>query len=219
MRRIGPFSVQGAILIGVVIVALIGGVRCSRPENADLERFERMGYRAAMGSLKRRAVTDSVIRKVDSVTRIMTNRIASNRKVEARLLERLAANDSLLSAYALPTCADSSASTLPDSSRNQKECRERDLFVALQRTTEVARIYQDSTQALVSTVLFSIAAQAEERQAWLAEREHNTIQVAVQDSLISALRESKQCRILFVPCPNRVQSVGIGALGMLLLLL
>ena len=93
------------------------------------------------------------------------------------------------------------------------------LRLALQRTTEVARLFRDSTETLIAGVAVLLSAHEAERQAWLAEREANTKLVAAKDSVISALRESGQaCRVLFLPCPSRVQSVGIGA-GIVLLLI
>jgi len=188
------------MLLGIVILGLLaGGVRCSAyrqgGNDARLAVLEANAYKASMAGIRSRAVTDSVIRTVDSVTRIMTNRIASNRKVEARLLETLAYNDSLLSAYALTDGANDTTRTL---------------MIALQRTTEVARLFRDSTEVLLSTVLFSISAHDAERSAWLAERESNTTLLAAKDNLISAL-QARECRVLWrIPCPTRKQSVVAG---------
>ena len=202
MRRIGPFSIEGALLVVGLGVALLGGVTCTAQHYA--ERSARIVMLEAQVSAARHR-TDSLIRLVDSVTRNVTTRMASNRKVGQRLSARLATNDSILSAYALMDGANDTTQTL---------------IIALQRTTEVARLYRDSTDVLLGSVERLLASQSEERTAWLAERKQNTILVATQDSVISALRESgRACRILFIPCPSRVQSAGIGAGVVILLLL
>lgn len=185
---------------------LATGIQCTPRDAGHIARLEAIGYRAAMASLQRRHATDSALRTVDSVTRIMTNRIAANRRVEARLLETLAANDALLA----------------DTSRIAIDGRERELFVALQRTTEVARLFRDSTDVLLTSVTDLLSAHEAEREAWLAEREQNTIQVAAQAHLITALRAANRCSFLRIPCPTRKQAavggfvVGVLTLGVLI---
>jgi hypothetical protein len=184
------------MLLGIVILGLLaGGVRCSGTQNgradAQLASLQANAHKASLAGIRSRRVTDSVIRKVDSVTREMTNRIAANRKVESRLSATLAENDSILS--------------LPPDSVGEGVLRDQ-----LAKTSEVARVFRDSTQVLLSTVLFSISAHEAERSAWLAERESNTTLLAAKDNLISAL-QARECRVLWrIPCPTRKQSVVAG---------
>jgi hypothetical protein len=179
-----------------------------------LAALESNAYKASMAGIRSRAVTDSVTKVTDSVTRIMTNRIASNRKVEARLIERLAANDSLLSAYALNTADDDSTYAL----KTAIEGRATELFVALQRTTEVARLYRDSTETLITGVAILLSAHEAERQAWLAERAKAAEAIALERQVSEHLRKQARCRILGASCPTRIQSAMVGAVGVLLLL-
>ena len=209
MRRVGPFSLEGALLLLSVGIVILGVTTCNARRDGRREEQVRAlesGIRTAKREASfARAQADSVMGIAQRAEAQIKSQVASNRKLSQRLSETLAANDSLLSAYRLNP--DDSSATYT-------------LSVALQRTTEVARLYRDSTEMLHNSVDVMIAAHVSERQAWLAERERNTILAATQDSVISALRGSKQvCRIVFVPCPSRVQSVAIGAGGMLLLLL
>jgi hypothetical protein len=129
----------------------------------------------------------------------MTNRIAANRKVQARLSATLAVNDSILS--------------LPPDSVGEGVLRDQ-----LAKTSEVARVFRDSTQVLLSTVLFSISAHEAERSAWLAEREQNAHLLAAQAAVIAALKD-RECRVLWrIPCPSRTQTfVGGVVVGVLTL--
>jgi hypothetical protein len=203
--RLGRFriSLEG-LALGVLTLALVlGAVRCSGTRNGrDAERLavlEANAYKASLAGIRSRAVTDSVTKVTDSVTREVTNRIAANRQVEARLLETLAANDSLL--------------RLPPDSTDVLLLR-----LQLARTTEVARLFRDSTQTLISTVLFSISAHEAERQAWLAERAKAAEAIALERQVSERLRKQARCRILGASCPTRVQSAMVGAVGVLLLL-
>jgi hypothetical protein len=206
--RLGRFriSLEGLGLAVLALALVLSVTRCKAVRDGRaaerLAALEANAYKASMAGIRSRAVTDSVIRTVDSVTRIMTNRIASNRKAEARLLETLAANDSLLA----------------DSSRSAIEGRATELFVALQRTTEVARLFRDSTEVLLSTVLFSISAHEAERQAWLAERAENAKLIAAERQVSTHLRKQARCRMLGASCPTRIQSAMVGAGSILLLL-
>jgi hypothetical protein len=208
MIRLGRWqvSIEGLLALGLLVALSLGGIRCSAyrqgGDDARLAVLEQNAHKASLAGIRSRAVTDSVIRKVDSVTREVTNRIASNRKVEARLLETLAANDSLLA----------------DSSRSAIEGRATELFVALQRTTEVARLFRDSTEVLLTGVAILVSAHEAERSAWLAERESNTNLLAAKNNLIAAL-EARECRVLWrIPCPSRTQTfVGGVVVGVLTL--
>jgi hypothetical protein len=209
VRRVGPFSLEGWLVFLFVGVVILGVTTCNaRRDGARSERIrqaEAVGYRAAKASLARRHITDSAVSASRIAERSLIASVSANRKVEARLSATLASNDSLLSAYALTAGANDTAYTL---------------YVALQRTTEVARLFRDSTEVVLRSVADLLSAHEAERQAWMAEREANTKLLAAKDSVISALRESEQgCRILFLPCPSRVQAVLIGGAGTLALLL
>jgi hypothetical protein len=201
-----PISDTGLVkAIGLVLLALallLGAVRCSGTQNgadAQLASLQANAHKTSLAGIRARAVTDSVIRKVDSVTREVTNRIAANRQVEARLLETLAANDSLL--------------RLPPDSTDVLLLR-----LQLARTTEVARLFRDSTQTLISTVLFSISAHEAERQAWLAERAKAAEAIALERQVSEHLRKQARCKVLGASCPTRVQSGMVGG-GLVLLLI
>jgi hypothetical protein len=206
---VGRFRISleglGLAVLGLALVLSVSRCNAVR-DGRDAERLaarEANAYKASMAGIRSRAVTDSVIRTVDSVTRIMTNRIAANRKVEARLLETLAYNDSLLSAYALTDGANDTTRTL---------------MIALQRTTEVARLYRDSTEMLLNSVDVMVQASVREREAWLAERAKAAEAIALERQVSEHLRKQARCRVLGVPCPTRVQSAMVGAVGVLLLL-
>lgn len=208
MIRLGRFriSLEGLGLAVLALALVLSVTRCNAVRdgrNAErLAALESNAYKASMAGIRSRAVTDSVTKVTDSVTRIMTNRIASNRKVEARLLETLAANDSLLA----------------DSSRSAIEGRATELFVALQRTTEVARLFRDSTETLITGVAILLSAHEAERQAWLAERAKAAEAIALERQVSEHLRKQARCRILGASCPTRIQSAMVGAVGVLLLL-
>jgi hypothetical protein len=199
-------SLEGLGLAVLALALVLSVTRCNAVRDGrDAERLaalEANAYKASMAGIRSRAVTDSVTKVTDSVTRIMTNRIASNRKVEARLLETLAANDSLLA----------------DSSRSAIEGRATELFVALQRTTEVARLFRDSTETLITGVAILLSAHEAERQAWLAERAKAAEAIALERQVSEHLRKQARCRILGASCPTRVQSGMVGAGSILLLL-
>jgi hypothetical protein len=205
MIRLGRWqvSIEGLLALGLLVALSLGGIRCSAyrqgGDDARLAVLEQNAHKASLAGIRSRAVTDSVTKVADSVTREVTNRIASNRKVEARLLETLAANDSLL--------------RLPPDSTDVLLLR-----LQLARTTEVARLFRDSTEVLLSTVLFSISAHDAERSAWLAEREAATAHIAAQAAVIAALKD-RECRVLWrIPCPSRTQTfVGGVVVGVLTL--
>jgi len=181
-------------ILGVSLVTtllLTFGISTCHSHNDKRERIAAL--EAQVSEARHRA--DSLAHIVDSVTRNVTSQIASNRKVGRRLSERLAANDSILSAYALMDGANDTTQAL---------------MIAIQRTTEVARLYRDSTEVVLASVADLISAHEPERQG-------NLKLLAAKDSVISALTAT-ECRMLFLPCPSRVQSVGIGA-GLVLLLL
>jgi hypothetical protein len=188
--------------ISVVALALamlvVGWLVWPAPPDTRLQNLEANAYKAALSAIHARAVTDSVTKVTESVTREMTNRIAANRQVEARLSATLAANDSLL--------------RLPPDSTDVLLLR-----LQLARTTEVARLFRDSTQTLISTVLFSISAHEAERQAWLAERATAAEAIALERQVSEHLRKQARCKFLGASCPTRVQSGMVGA-GIVLLL-
>jgi hypothetical protein len=196
-------SLKGLALGVLTLALLLGAVRCSGTQNgrADvhLASLQANAHKASLAGIRSRAVTDSVIRKVDSVTREVTNRIAANRKLAARLDATLAVNDSILS--------------LPPDSTDVLLLR-----LQLARTTEVARLFRDSTQTLISTVLFSISAHEVERQAWLAERAKAAEALALERQVSEHLRKQARCKVLGASCPTRVQSGMVGG-GLVLLLI
>jgi hypothetical protein len=203
MKRVGPFSLEGWLVFLFVGVVILGVTTCNaRRDGRRAERVAHLSdnaYKASLAGIAARRSTDSVISAGAVIRQRVISLSADNRRLSAQLGAVLDANDSILR---LP----------PDSSDVVA------LRAALQRTTEVARLYRDSADVLLGSVERMLASQSAERQAWLAEREANTKLLAAKDSVISALRESEQCRILFIRCPSRVQSVGIGA-GIVLLLL
>ena len=205
MKRIGPFSLEGALILVGCVVLLLGvqNRHAARDgfRRARIAQLEAQGYAAARASLQRRRTTDSLTRRTLEIERKVIVQASRLTTLGRQLNAVLAANDSILS--------------LPPDSAGEGVLR-----YQLANITEVARLYRDSTTVLLGSIDTHLAAVAVERQAWLAEREANTKLVAAKDSVISALRESEQgCRVFFVPCPNRVQSVAIGAGSVLLLLL
>lgn len=187
MIRLGRFqvSVEGLLALGLLVALTLGGVRCAAyrqgGDDARLAQLEANAHKVAKAGLVTR-------RTVDSVTRKMTNRIAANRKVEVRLSARLAANDSLL--------ADSAFIDNPDIEKLSI------IRAALAQTTEVARVYRDSTNVLLASIPVLIAAHD-------AEREANTKLVAAKDSVISALT-ARECRVLGMRCPSRRTAFAAG---------
>lgn len=208
MKRIGPFSLEGALILVGCVVLLLGVQNCHAARDgfrrARIAQLEAQGYAAARASLQRRRTTDSLTRLAQDAEQRVRAHASANRTLAARLSATLAANDSLLG----------DSLTLAPAAFTDS------VVAALVRTTEVARLYRDSTTVLLGSIDTHLAAVAVERQGWLAERDANARELAAKDSLIAALRESEQgCRVFFVPCPNRVQSVAIGAGSILLLLL
>lgn len=205
MRRIGPFSVEGALLLTLALFLVLGVQRCHAVR--DERRAERIAtleaqaYHAARASLRARRTTDSLTALAVARDEALWKQVVTNRNLSARLSATLAANDSLLSDSLTLAPAEFTDS----------------LVSALVRTTEVARLYRDSTDVLLGSIDAHFAAVAVERQSWLAEREAHAQELAAKDRLIATMRPPA-CRILFAPCPTRVQSVGIGA-GIILLLL
>jgi len=203
--KLGRFriSLEGLGLAVLALALVLSVTRCNAVRDGrDAERLaqlERNAYKSSLANLAARRTADSAMRATDLERKRLTNRIASNRKVEARLLETLAANDSLLrisvDSVDVPT-----------------------LRLQLQRTTEVARLFRDSTEVLLAAVLSSLSAQEAERQAWLAERAENAKLIAAERQVSEHLRKQARCRILGASCPTRIQSAMVGAVGVLLLL-
>ncbi len=106
---------------------------------------------------------------------------------------------------------------LADSNYNDTLYVER-LRTALQRTTEVARLYRDSTDVLLGGIDRLLAAHEVERKAWLAERDSAALELSAERRISEHLRKQARCRVLGVPCLTRVQSGMVGAGSILLLL-
>jgi hypothetical protein len=176
---------------------LLGVVRCAAEREgrsqAALAVLEANAHKASLAGIRSRAVTDSVIAVADNVTREMTNQVASNRKLAARLDATLAVNDSILS--------------LPPDSVAEGVARSQ-----LARTTEVARLYRDSTELLLGSVERLLASQSVERSAWLAERESNANALQAKDAVIRAL-ERRECRVLGMRCPSRTTVATIAVIA------
>ena len=207
MKRVGPFSLEGALILVCAVVVLLGVTRCNAVRDGRraerVAHLEENAYKASLAGIAARRSTDSLARENVVAAQRLARQVANSRKIAGRLDSLLAQNDAILA----------------DTSRTTDDSRETELFVALQRTNEVARLFRDSTDVLLTGVEVLLSAHEAERQAWLAERAANAAESIAKDALIAALRESEQaCRILFLPCPSRVQSVGIGA-GIVLLLL
>jgi len=203
MIKLGRFhvSLEGLLALGLLVALSLGGIRCSAYRQgvaeAKLAQDYANAHKATLAGIRSRAVTDSVTKVTDSVTRRMTTQVAANRKLAARLDATLAANDSILS--------------LPPDSVGEGVLRDQ-----LVRTTEVARLYRDSTEMLLGSVERLLASQSEERSAWLAERAANDATIAAQRAVIRAL-ERRECRVLGVRCPSR-RTVFLGGAAATLLL-
>jgi len=179
-----------ALLAAALLLGLgrCAGARASE-SRAKVERAELVAYHAALRSIQHRAVTDSVTRKVDS----LSARVA----VLGRDLYRERAK--------LAHVLDSATATLADSAATVPELR-----LALSRTVESARalsisvlIYQDSISVLLDAHLA-------ERSAWMAERQAHLAELAAKDAVIGALKAT-ECRVLWVRCPTRTASAIGGA--------
>jgi hypothetical protein len=202
VRRVGPFSLEGWLVFLFVGVVILGVTTCNARRDgrreAHLEVLRENEHKAVLAGIRSRHQADSAV--------ALSIRQADIVKQQGRRLTKMG--------RALDSVLAENGAILADSFADVPTLR-----AQLQRTTEVVRLYRDSADVLLGSVERMLASQSEEREAWMAERERNTILVATKDSVISALRESEQgCRILFARCPSRIQSVGIGA-GIVLLLL
>jgi hypothetical protein len=202
--KLGRFRISleglGLAVLGLALVLSVGRCNAMR-DGRDAERLaqlERNAYKSSLSAIHARAVTDSVTKVTDSVTREMTNQVAANRRLSARLSATLAVNDSILS--------------LPPDSVGEGVALDQ-----LARTSEVARLYRDSTEVILTAIADLVSAYEAERQAWLAEREYNAKAIALERQVSEHLRKQARCRVLGVPCPTRVQSGMVGA-GIVLLL-
>ena len=205
MKRIGPFSIEGALILVGCVVLLLGVQNCHAARDgfrrARIAQLEAQGYAAARASIRARRTTDSLTRRTLEIERKVIVQASRLTTLGRQLDAVLAVNDSILS--------------FPPDSAGEGVLR-----YQLAKTSEVARLYRDSTDVLLGSIDAHFAAVAIERQGWLAEREAHVKELAAKDRLIATLRVSVQaCRIAFLPCPNRVQSVAIGAGSILLLLL
>jgi hypothetical protein len=207
--KLGRFriSLEGLGLALLTLALFVSVARCDgRQEGRDAERLaqlERNAYKSSLANIAARRATDSVVAANRIAERSLIARVAANRKVEARLSATLAANDSLLSAHRLNPADDDSVYALK---------------TALARTSEVALLFRDSTEVILTQVADLLSANEAERRAWLAERESNTNLVAEKDKIIEHLRKQARCRVFGVPCLTRVQSGMVGAGSILLLL-
>ena len=194
---------EGLLALGLLVALSLGGVRCSAyrqgGDDARLAQLAENAHKASLASLGARRITDSVTKATDAVTRRVTSQVAANRQLSQRLSETLAANDSILS-------------LAPDS------VGEGVLRDQLAKTNQAVRLFQDSTKMLLNIVDVMMQTSVREREAWLAEREHNAIQLAAERQVSEHLRKQARCRVLGVPCLTRVQSGMVGAGSILLLL-
>jgi len=202
--KLGRFriSLEGLGLAVLGLALVLSGGRCNAMRDGrDAERLaqlERNAYKSSLSAIHARAVTDSVTKVTDSVTREMTNQVASNRKLAARLSATLAVNDSILS--------------LPPDSVGEGVALDQ-----LARTSEVARLYRDSTEVILTAIADLVSAHDAERQAWLAERATAAEAIALERKVSEHLRKQARCRVLGVPCVSRVNSYLGGILTGLLL--
>ncbi len=203
--KLGRFriSLEGLGLAVLALALVLSVQRCAGIQEGKqaerLAQLERNAYKSSLASIAARRTTDSVMRATDLERKRVTTLVAANRKLSAQLGAVLDANDSLL--------------RLPPDSTDVLLLR-----LQLAKTTEVARLFRDSTEVLLAAVLSSLSAQEAERQAWLAERAENAKLIAAERQVSAHLRKQARCRVLGVPCPSRVQSAMVGAAGVLLLL-
>ena len=199
MKRVGPFSLEGALILVCAVVVLLGVTRCNAVrEGARAERvahLEENAYKSSLAGIAARRSTDSLARENVVAAQRLARQAANSRKIAGRLDSLLAQNDAILA----------------DTSRTTDDSREAELFVALQRTNEVARLFRDSTDVLLTGVEVLLSAHEAERQAWLAERAANAAESIAKDALIAALK-ARECRVLFLPCPTRKQAAALGFL-------
>ncbi len=88
----------------------------------------------------------------------------------------------------------------------------------LEAVAAQARVYVDSTDALLAHVELLSITQQFERTAWQAERAAADSALAAADARAAAWQRKASCRLGPVPCPTRTQSALGTALLMLLLL-
>jgi hypothetical protein len=197
-------SLEGLGLAVLALALVLSVQRCAGIQEGKqaerLAQLERNAHKATLAGLRQKARVDSVMRATDAERKRVVNLVAANRNLSARLDATLAANDALLS----------------DSSRIAINGRERELFVALQHTTEVARLYRDSTDVLLGGIDRLLAAHETEREAWLAERAAAALELSAERRVSEHLRKQARCRVLGVPCVSRVNAYVGGILTGLL---
>lgn len=194
--RLGRFQVsaEGLLALGLLVALSLGGVRCAAyrqgGDDARLATLEANAHKSSLAGIQARRATDSVISAGAVIRQRVISLSADNRRLSAQLGAVLDANDSIL--------------RLPPDSTDV-------LLLRLQfaKTTEVARLFRDSTDVLLGSVERLLASQSEERQAWMAEREANTKLVAAKDSVIAALK-ARECRVLGMRCPSRRTAFAAG---------
>lgn len=193
-------SLEGLGLAVLALALVLSVQRCAGiREGKQAERLahlERNAHKATLAGLRQKARVDSVMRATDLERKRVVNLVADNRRLAARLDATLAANDSLLGADSVDVPS---------------------LRLALARTTEVARLYRDSTDVLLGSIADFIKAHEVERKAWLAERESAALELSAERRISQHLRKQASCRVLGVPCLTRVQSGMVGG-GIILLL-
>jgi hypothetical protein len=203
--KLGRFriSLEGLGLAVLALALVLSVTRCAGIQEGKqaerLAQLERNAYKSSLANIAARRTTDSLARENIVAAQRLARQVANSRKIAAQLGAVLDANDSLLR---LP----------PDSSDVLT------LRLQLQRTTEVARLFMDSTEVLLAAVLSSLSAQEAERQAWLAERAKAAEAIALERQVSEHLRKQARCRILGASCPTRVQSGMVGG-GLVLLLI
>jgi hypothetical protein len=199
-------SLEGLGLAVLALALVLSVSRCNAMRDGrDAERLaqlERNAYKSSLANLATRRTADSVARENIVAAQRLARSVANTRKISAQLGAVLAANDSLLSAYALNPADDDSTYKLK---------------LQLQRTTEVARLHRDSTDVLLGSIADYTKAVEAERKAWLAERESAAQALAAERKISEHLRKQARCRVLGVPCVSRVNAYLGGILTGLLL--
>jgi hypothetical protein len=202
--RVGRFriSLEGLGLAVLALALVLSVTRCNAMRDGlDAERLAQLegnAYKSSLANIAARRTTDSVLRATDVERKRVVNLVAANRKLSAQLGAVLDANDSLL--------------RLPPDSTDVLLLR-----LQLAKTTEVARLFRDSTDVLITQVVTMLSAHEAERQAWLAERAMSDLTLSAERRISQHLRKQARCRVLGVPCVKRSTAYLGGILTGLLL--